>query len=57
MGRLSAVILVLVFALPHSALGQEWSDEQLEVWETVKMCWSASDIGTISSCIHFYQDI
>jgi len=41
-----AVILPCLFLLPLTAEGQEWSAEQLEVWQTVEASWVAeTEVG------------
>ena len=52
MKRILAVVFAFVFLLPLTVQGQEWTAEQKEVWETVKACWTAADIETISACLH-----
>jgi hypothetical protein len=52
MTRILGFVVVFALLLPITVQAQTWTPEQEEVWETVKRCWSAQDIDTISSCIH-----
>ena len=52
MKRILGIVFVMVFLLPLSVQGQEWTAEQMEVWETVQACWSATNVETLSACYH-----
>ncbi len=52
MKRFMAVVLPLFFLLPLTGQAQEWSTEQLEVWNAVEACWDAEDIDELQACYH-----
>ena len=52
MRRTVFAVLAFLFLLPLSVQAQEWTSEQMEVWETVKACWTATDVEEMDACIH-----
>ena len=50
MRTLFLVASATLIAAPTSA--QEWTAEQMEVWDALEACWSATVIETTMACIH-----
>jgi hypothetical protein len=50
MRSLLLVASVALIAGPMSA--QEWTAEQMEVWDDLVACWDSSVNGTLQACIH-----
>ena len=48
MKRILGVVFALVLLVPITAQGQEWSAEQLEVWQRVEASWVAESEGGTS---------
>ncbi len=55
MKRILAVVFPLVVLLPMTTQGQEWTAEQMEVWQVVEESWVADnseDPGWIDRMVH-----
>jgi hypothetical protein len=52
MRRIVFAVLTVLFLLPITVQAQEWTSEQKEVWETVKACWTATDVEGMNACTH-----
>lgn len=50
MRSLFAVVAAALIATPVAA--QEWTAEQMEVWDDLIACWDTAVRGTMEACIH-----